>query len=248
MTTTDDATFFRMIAEASAEAALPYFRHDPNIENKADGGFDPVTEGDKAVERALRARWQPAEAYPMPMPPKPTERAPVPHAASGDQFPQHRDLVPRRSGDGDLRPAALGHGARAENERLTRAFAGRARSFSEPRSASLARRAARLFAEEGARVNSVAARLGVTARHLRRAFADNIGVGPKRFARAARLQRAVRLARASSDWGRIAADTGYYDQAHLIADFGALVGLTPSAFAKRAREASAPEWAAWPLG
>ena len=133
-------------------------------------------------------------------------------------------------------------------ERLTRAFARRARSFSEPRSASLARRAARLFAEEGARVNSVAARLGVTARHLRRAFADNIGVGPKRFARAARLQRAVRLARASSDWGRIAADTGYYDQAHLIADFGALVGLTPSAFAKRAREASAREWAAWPLG
>ena len=43
MTTTDDATFFRMIAEASAEAALPYFRHDPSIENKADGGFDPVT-------------------------------------------------------------------------------------------------------------------------------------------------------------------------------------------------------------
>ena len=54
MTTTDDATFFRMIAEASAEAALPYFRHDPSIENKADGGFDPVTEGDKAVERAIR--------------------------------------------------------------------------------------------------------------------------------------------------------------------------------------------------
>ena len=54
MTTTDDATFFRMIAQASAEAALPYFRHDPSIENKADGGFDPVTEGDKAVERAIR--------------------------------------------------------------------------------------------------------------------------------------------------------------------------------------------------
>ena len=36
------------------------------------------------------------------------------------------------------------------------------------------------------------------------------------------------------DWGRIAADAGYYDQAHLIGDFRELVGLTPGAFLKRA--------------
>jgi AraC-like DNA-binding protein len=73
----------------------------------------------------------------------------------------------------------------------------------------------------------------VTSRHLRRAFAEHIGIGPKDFARTVRLQRAVRLSRTSQDWSRIAAEAGYYDQAHLIADFHELVGVTPGAFAKR---------------
>jgi len=76
-------------------------------------------------------------------------------------------------------------------------------------------------------------RLGVTARHLRRAFTENVGIGPKDFARTVRPQRAVRKAATSNDWGRIAADAGDYDQAHLIADFRELVGLTPGAFLKR---------------
>jgi AraC-like DNA-binding protein len=38
------------------------------------------------------------------------------------------------------------------------------------------------------------------------------------------------MAATSKDWVRIAADAGYYDQAHLIADFRKLVGLTPGAF------------------
>lgn len=51
-----------------------------------------------------------------------------------------------------------------------------------------------------------------------------------------RLQRAVRLAATSKDWVRIAADAGYYDQAHLINDFRELVGLTLGTFLKRADE------------
>lgn len=80
----------------------------------------------------------------------------------------------------------------------------------------------------------MAERLGVTARHLRRAFTESVGIGPKEFARTVRLQRAVRTAATSNDWARIAADAGYYDQAHLIADFREFLGLTPSAFLKRA--------------
>ena len=41
-------------------------------------------------------------------------------------------------------------------------------------------------------MESVADRLCVSARHLRRAFTENVGIGPKDFARAVRLQRAVR--------------------------------------------------------
>ena len=73
---------------------------------------------------------------------------------------------------------------------------------------------------------------------LRRAFTANVGIGPKDFVRTLRLQRAVRMAKTSADWVRIATDAGYYDQAHLIADFRELVGLTPGAFLKRARHPS----------
>ena len=119
-------------------------------------------------------------------------------------------------------------------DRIARAIALRTPPTCEPASARLARRAVRLLEGGEARVEHVAARLGVTARHLRRAFAESVGIGPKEFARAVRLQRAVRLAATAHDWGRIALDAGYYDQAHLIADFRELVGLTPGAFRKRA--------------
>jgi AraC-like DNA-binding protein len=120
-------------------------------------------------------------------------------------------------------------------ERLARAIALRTQQQPtfEPAAARLARRAVRLIEGGEVRVEHVAERLGVSARHLRRAFTESVGVGPKDFARSVRLQRALRLATLSRDWGRIAADAGYYDQAHLIADFRALVGLTPGAFAKR---------------
>ena len=122
-------------------------------------------------------------------------------------------------------------------DRLARAFASRIERPVEPSSAWLARHAVRLLEGNDVRVEAVAERLGVTARHLRRAFAENIGIGPKDFARSVRLQRVLRMASASPDWARIAADSGYYDQAHLIADFRDLVGLTPGAFLRRATQA-----------
>jgi transcriptional regulator GlxA family with amidase domain len=122
---------------------------------------------------------------------------------------------------------------------LARAFARKPRPSWEPASASLVRRAATLLEEEGVRVESIAEQLGITPRHLRRAFGENIGIAPKMFARAVRLQRALRLSQSLGDWGRIAVDAGFYDQAHLIADFRALVGLTPNAFAERANQPSA---------
>jgi len=119
-------------------------------------------------------------------------------------------------------------------DRLSDAIALRTHQTFEPASARLARRAVHLLEGDEVRVTRVAERLGVTARHLRRAFTESVGIGPKDFARSVRLQRAVRMTAASKDWARIATDAGYYDQAHLIADFRELVGLTPGAFLKRA--------------
>ncbi len=123
---------------------------------------------------------------------------------------------------------------------LSRAITARSDSNEEPASASLARRAVRCFEAGEARVEHVAARLGVTARHLRRAFTESVGIGPKEFARTVRLQRALRMSASSKDWAHIAACAGYYDQAHLIADFRDLVGLTPGAYValKRAGDRS----------
>jgi AraC-like DNA-binding protein len=121
-------------------------------------------------------------------------------------------------------------------DRLSRAIATRAEQAFEPASARLARRAVRLLERGESRVEQVAAQLGVTARHLRRAFLDSVGVAPKDFARGVRLGRALRQAATSTDWARIAVDAGYYDQAHLIGDFRDLIGMTPGAY--RARTAT----------
>jgi AraC-like DNA-binding protein len=85
--------------------------------------------------------------------------------------------------------------------------------------------------DESHNVSDVAAQLGVSERNLRRAFRQHVGVSPKAFARLARFHRAVNAAREDpgAEWGRIAADAGYYDQAHLIAEFHDLAGATPRA-------------------
>ncbi len=82
-----------------------------------------------------------------------------------------------------------------------------------------------------ANVNMVADELDVSERHLRRVFREATGVSPKEFAKLARFHRALRAARAGrrTSWARIAAATGYYDQAHLIAEFRAITGVTPPA-------------------
>lgn len=79
------------------------------------------------------------------------------------------------------------------------------------------------------RVSDVAGALGVSERNLRRVFREVVGMSPKEFSRLERFHLALREARtgAAMDWARVAAATGYYDQAHLIAEFHDIVGATP---------------------
>lgn len=80
-------------------------------------------------------------------------------------------------------------------------------------------------------VTTVADRLGLSERHLRRIFREAVGVSPKTFAKLARFHRALHAAQVDphANWARIAVTAGYYDQAHLIADFHALAGVAPRA-------------------
>jgi AraC-like DNA-binding protein len=111
--------------------------------------------------------------------------------------------------------------------------------------AAIAARLARNVAPAGARrlalaaaerldqgnVTAVAGELGISERHLRRVFREEIGVSPKVFAKLTRFQRALQSARQDrrANWGSIAQSAGYYDQAHLIAEFRSLTGVTPRA-------------------
>ncbi|WP_407352863.1 helix-turn-helix domain-containing protein [Luteimonas sp. R10] len=82
-----------------------------------------------------------------------------------------------------------------------------------------------------ASVRTVARGLGVSERHLRRVFREAVGVSPKAFARLTRFHQALAAARenGATSWATIAAAAGYYDQAHLIAEFHAIAGTTPRA-------------------
>ncbi|WP_149194525.1 helix-turn-helix domain-containing protein [Luteimonas suaedae] len=82
-----------------------------------------------------------------------------------------------------------------------------------------------------ASVRAVAGGLGVSERHLRRVFREAVGVSPKAFAKLTRFHRALAAARedGATSWATIAAAAGYYDQAHLIAEFHAIAGTTPRA-------------------
>lgn len=57
-----DRAFFNQLAEAAAAETLPRFRTGINVVNKEAAGFDPVTEGDRAAETAIRALI--SERYP----------------------------------------------------------------------------------------------------------------------------------------------------------------------------------------
>jgi transcriptional regulator GlxA family with amidase domain len=93
----------------------------------------------------------------------------------------------------------------------------------------------RLAAEpEGASVSDMAARAGITRQHLRRVFEEHVGYGPKKLARILRLRRALRLidTRGGNTLASVALDAGYYDQAHMNADFRDLAGRPPLGLAE----------------
>jgi AraC-like DNA-binding protein len=81
-------------------------------------------------------------------------------------------------------------------------------------------------------VASVAENLGVSERHLRRVFREVVGLSPKAFFKVMRFERALKAARDGRNpgWSEIAVDAGYYDQAHMIADFRSIAGTTPREF------------------
>jgi AraC-like DNA-binding protein len=78
------------------------------------------------------------------------------------------------------------------------------------------------------RIRQLAARLDVSERHLSRSFNETFGMGPKQFARIARIEKAWALRSIGAQWADIAYATGFADQAHMIRDFTEIVGMSPA--------------------
>ncbi|MFJ9812726.1 DUF6597 domain-containing transcriptional factor [Streptomyces sp. NPDC101158] len=90
------------------------------------------------------------------------------------------------------------------------------------------------------RVSDLARSAGLSSRSLQRLFAAHVGVGPKWVILRYRIHEALERAEAGSatappDWARLAAELGYSDQAHLVRDFTATVGVPPTTYARYAQ-------------
>jgi transcriptional regulator GlxA family with amidase domain len=94
----------------------------------------------------------------------------------------------------------------------------------------------RLVASDGAApISRIADEVGWSHRHLIARFRQQVGLTPKIGARLVRLDAVWRHIekRGPLDWGQVAADAGYADQAHLIRDFRQFTGTTPAEFLAR---------------
>ncbi len=81
-----------------------------------------------------------------------------------------------------------------------------------------------------ARVDSVAAELGLSSRQLQRRIGDAVGYGPKMLQRVLRFRRLQALEPAPL--AELALDAGYADQAHMTVEVTQLAGISPVRFLK----------------
>jgi AraC-like DNA-binding protein len=87
-------------------------------------------------------------------------------------------------------------------------------------------------ADAAVRVRDLARRAGLSQRRFIQLFTTAVGLTPKLYGRVRRFQRARELVRNAiePDWATVALACGFYDQSHLIRDFGEFSGLSPVAY------------------
>ena len=76
-------------------------------------------------------------------------------------------------------------------------------------------------------VAGLAGEVGWSRRHFTERFGREVGLPPKQAARLIRFERSTGLIRAGRPLAEVAAEGGFYDQAHLTNEWRALAGCTP---------------------
>ena len=87
-------------------------------------------------------------------------------------------------------------------------------------------------------IADVTGQIGLSAKRFIELFSGEVGLTPKLFCRVRRFQRTLYQLRQGRPvaWAAVAADCGYFDQAHLIHDFRAFSGLNPTAYMAQCTE------------
>jgi len=88
------------------------------------------------------------------------------------------------------------------------------------------------LADAAMKVRDLARRVGLSHRRFIQLFTAEVGMTPKLYGRVRRFQRARELVRDAMepDWAEVALECGFFDQSHLIRDFGEFSGLSPVAY------------------
>lgn len=78
-------------------------------------------------------------------------------------------------------------------------------------------------------------KLLLSQRQVERLYQREVGMSPKQYLRLLRITnaRSALKQRREETTARLAVELGFYDQAHFIREFRAVVGMTPSAYIKR---------------
>lgn len=75
--------------------------------------------------------------------------------------------------------------------------------------------------------------VGMSTKRLIALFRAEVGLSPKAYARIRRFQAALRLLGTRMPGARVAAEVGYFDQAHFVREFRSFTGMTPTHYAEQ---------------
>jgi AraC-like DNA-binding protein len=146
----------------------------------------------------------------------------VPPSELVDRIVPLEDLWPREDVE------CLGRSVAALRDRLLQRLAGGTASE------SIGRMAARTMNRHAGRVSidRMARTYGLSRREFGRRFQTAAGLPPKLFARITRFQALVRslLSTDVAEWTSLSSAVGFYDQAHMINEFRAFTGSSPTVF------------------